>query len=169
MARSISATNPSAALSLLSRYQRSADFNSARASSWISSGLSAVQDSGYLSTRLRPGDRLYFARIQFLDATGDFSAPRFFGGRGDGIVKAFEQRTDQGGASLGRQRQRLLEKLGNVGSHWRILAPVGRLPRDRTCHPRHRRRSACEGSPKAADCPAGRPSAIAQGRPSQKA
>src|SRR5882762_7153812 len=83
-------------------------------SSWISSGLSAIQESGYLSTRLRPGDRLYFARIQFLDAAGDFAAPLFLGGRVDGIVKAFQQRTGQGGASLGRQRQRLLEELGNV-------------------------------------------------------
>src|ERR1700674_1806523 len=135
MARSISATNPSAALSLRSRYQRNADFNSARASSWISSGLSAIQESGYLSTRLRPGDRLYFARIQFLDAAGDFAAPLFFGRRVDGIVKAFQERTGQGGASLGRQCQCLLEKLGNIGSHAHILAPVGRRPHDRTCHP----------------------------------
>jgi hypothetical protein len=37
----------------------------------------------------------------FLDAAGDFAAPLFFGGRVDGIVKAFQQRTGQGGASLG--------------------------------------------------------------------
>src|SRR5713226_261433 len=34
--------------------------------------------------------------------------------------------------SLRRQRQRLLEKLGNIGTHARILAPAGRAARDRT-------------------------------------
>src|ERR1019366_7329660 len=87
--------------------------------------LATIAESGYLSTRLRPWDRLYFSGIQFLDAAGDFAAPLFFGGRVDGIVKAFQQRTGQGGASLGRQRQRLFEKLGNIGSHGRYFTPPG--------------------------------------------
>src|ERR1035437_7142509 len=158
MARSISATNPSAALSLRSRYQRSADFNSARASAWISSGLAAIAESGYLSTRLRPRERLHFAGIQFLDAAGDFAAPLFFGGRVDGIVKAFQQRTGQGGASLGRQRQRLLEKLGDIGCHGRILAPLhtatARSQISTRCHANRESRER-RGKPETADCPAG--------------
>jgi hypothetical protein len=34
-----------------------------------------------------------------------------------------KQRTGQGGASLGRQRQRLFEKLGDIGSHGRYFTP----------------------------------------------
>jgi len=77
-----------------------------------------------LSARLRPWDRLYFAGVQFPDAAGDFAAPLLLGGRVHCIVQAFQQRTSQGGASLGRQCQRPLEKLGNIGSHGRILAAV---------------------------------------------
>src|ERR1019366_5373064 len=136
----------------------SADFNSARASAWISIGLAAIAESGYLSTRLRPWGRLYFAGIQFLDAAGDFAAPLFFGGRVDGIVKAFQQRTGQGGASLGRQRQRLLEKLGDIGCHGRILAPLhtatARSQISTRCHANREARER-RGKPKTADCPAG--------------
>jgi hypothetical protein len=97
--------------------------DTASASSWISIGLTAIEEGGYLSARFRPWNRLHFAGVQFLDAAGDFAAPLFFGGRIDFFIQAFEQRTSQGGTRLGRQRQSFFEKLRDVRSHGRILAP----------------------------------------------
>src|ERR1017187_1644884 len=100
--------NLSAAIWFRSRYQLSADFNSASADGWISSGLAAIEDSGDLPSRLCPRDGFHFAGIQLLDATRYFLVPLLFGGRVQGILQAFQKRTCQGGTRLWRKCQCLL-------------------------------------------------------------
>ena len=121
MARSTSAANLTAAVWFRSRYQVSADLNSARAEGWISSVLPAIEDGCDLPPGVGPGNRLHFAGVQFFDAAGNFLAPSLFGRRVQSIVQALEERTCQRCPGFCRERQSLFQQLGNLFCHTAIL------------------------------------------------
>lgn len=87
----------------------------------MSNGLAAIEEGGNLAPRLCPGDGLYLAGIEFLDAPSNLLAPCLFDGRIYGIVEALEERSRQGSAGLRRQGQGFLQKFGNFFSHKGIV------------------------------------------------
>src|SRR5713101_9898316 len=119
--RSTSSTNLAAALSLRSKYQARADFKSESAAGWISSGLAPIENGRDLPSGFGPGNRLYFAGIQFLDPARDLLTPGFLGGGVYRLIQTLQERACQRGSRLNRQGQRLLQKLRNLFRHGVIL------------------------------------------------
>src|SRR6266478_2992827 len=128
MARLSSATNLEAAISLRSRYHSKAAADSNLASSWNSTVLLVMLESGRkLFPHLFPRDHLRFSRVYVRNPAGDLFLPGLLGPFLHSTVEAGEQGISQRRPLLFGKGKCLLEQVKSLLRH-ELIIPLPRPP-----------------------------------------
>src|SRR6266478_1967315 len=128
MARLSSATNLEAAISLRSRYHSKAAADSNLASSWNSTVLLVMLESGRkLFPHLFPRNHLRFSGVYVRNPAGDLFLPGLLGPFLHSAVEAGEQGIGQSRPLLFGKGERLLEQVKSLLRHHLIIPLPGVL------------------------------------------